>query len=185
MRKILPALAVALLVTSPILADSPAVQPQRIVGFTFSGKEDLSGFYMPKREVRVGRYKLIMIGLGLPEDFADFQKGERWEGKWAPILLTFAPIGSKPKPGAEGGVQWQGSFRVLPETYRVTDTSIAFGGSEKRLGYVNFAGAIDLAALKSAKANGAGGTDKVVLTGDLSATGKSQPALAFTWFGGD
>ena len=185
MRKILPTLAVALLATSPILADSPVVQPQRIVGFTFSGKEDLSGYYMPKQEVRAGRYKLIMIGLGLPEDFADFQKGERWEGKWAPILLTFAPVGSKPKPGAEGGVQWEGSFRVLPDSFRVTSTSIAFGGTEKRVGRVSFTGSINLAVLKSEKAAGPGGTGKVVLAGELSAAGKSQPALAFTWFGGD
>jgi hypothetical protein len=185
MKKILPALAVALLATSPVLAGSPVVQPQKTVGFAFSGKEDLSGFYMPKQELRAGRYKLIMIGLGLPEDFADFLKGERWEGKWAPILLTFAPVGSKPKPGAEGGVQWQGSFRVLPNSFHVTDNSLAFSGTEKKVGRVSFTGSINLAVLKSEKAAGPGGTNKVVLTGDLSAAGKSQPALAFTWFGGD
>ncbi len=180
MNRIAPAFAaaLALFAASALWAD-PVSLPLK--GFVSSAKADLFGYYMPAHETRVGKFKLIMVALGAREDFAEFQAGKNRTGKWAPVMLVFAPLDSQPQPGEEGGVYWPNSFRVLPSAYRVTNTTIAFVGNDKALGSVSFNATIDAAALASEKKNGAG---KTVMAGDLVAGAKSQH-VTFTWFGGD
>jgi hypothetical protein len=167
-----------------VAGSAAAPPPPELKGFVVETKADMFGYYMPAKEIRAGKFKLILIGIGAREDFQSFARGERWNGNWAPMLLQFAPAGSVQKYG-EGGPYWEGAFRVLPTAYAVTNKQIAFAGTHPSLGRVSFRGTFDLAALKAEQKIGNGGSGKIVLRGDLTVGGKTYPGLTFTWFGGD
>jgi len=178
MRQILLATALALASLAAQAAPPPAP------GFVYDTKADLFGYYMPQKEVRTGRFKLLMLAIGPRDDFRKFARGDRFGGTWAPVLLEFAPANAQQKQG-EGGPYWEGSFRVLPTSYAISNGQIAFTGTDKKLGPVAFQGTLDLATLKAEQKRGTGGSGKIVLRGTLSVGGKSYPGLTFTWFGGD
>lgn len=178
MRHILLATALALAPLPPLAQAAPPP------AFVLDTKADLFGYYMPQKEVRTGRFKLLMLAIGPRDDFRKFARGDRFGGTWAPVLLEFAPANAQQKQG-EGGAYWVGSFRVLPTAYAVNASQVSFAGTDKKLGPVAFQATLDLAALKSEQKIGNGGSGKPVLRGTLTVGGKSYPGLTFTWFGGD
>jgi len=142
---------------------------------------DLSGYYMPVAEVKVGKWTLDHVFLGQEADFSSWEAGRR-EGQFAPVMLEFVDQTS-PMVATELGEVRSGRVRVLPVSYAVTDTGIQFVGTSPEMGAVTFAGRLNPDALATAKRNL--GDEGAVMTGTLTAGGQTLAGQAFRWFGGD
>ena len=151
--------------------------------FQRDAKLDAFGFYMPTSDVQVGSLKLSLSSVGTPDEFRDWEAGKR-EATHAPVMIIFDDVSSPMQSNEMGGETHTVTVRVLPTRYAVTEKGLSFAGQDPRLGEVTFAGAWDMAAIKAAQAGNAA-SDSPVLTGRLTAGGKTFERVQFTWFGGD
>jgi hypothetical protein len=107
-------------------------------GFNHGMTADLSGYYMPLTEVRAGKWSLDHVFVGQTAEFQSWEAGTR-SPTFAPVMLQFDDVTS-PMVANEIGESRSITVRVLPTSYSVTDTSIAFEGRSPELGAVAFEG---------------------------------------------
>ena len=170
------------------LADQPAtarpVSPQAssvLPRFSHAPGLDPFGYYLPRRQVRIGRYQLDHLHLGSARDFSDWERGRRTR-TYAPVMLVFSDVRSPMVANELGQRVHTVQLRVLPEAYRVAPGDIRFRGRDRRLGEVRLDGRLDADALARAMS---GGVNTVVVTGGLQAGQTPFRDLSLTWFGGD
>jgi hypothetical protein len=170
--------------------DRPGERPEPPAGapagpaapaFRHEATTDLSGYYMPSSEVRIGKWGLNHIFVGQAAEF------EAWTGAgpgatFAPVMLQFDDVTSPMTP-TELGPTRSVSARVLPTRYTVTDDRIVFEGRSAELGEVRFDGRIDQGALATARRNL--GDDGTTVTGTLTAAGETVRGLRLRWWMGD
>ena len=149
--------------------------------FDYAATGDLSGYYMPVSEVRVGQWVLRDVFVGQAAEFASWKAGQR-SGTFAPVMLEFEDPDS-PTVQTELGESRAGQIRVLPDRFSVSDDRIRFEGRSKELGRVTFDGRLDAGALATARRNL--GDDGVVVTGTLSAGGQRAGGVRLRWWMGD
>jgi hypothetical protein len=149
--------------------------------FDYAATGDLSGFYMPVSEVRIGQWVLRDVFVGQAAEFAAWKAGQR-SGTFAPVMLEFEAPDS-PTVQTELGESHTGQVRVLPDRFSVSDDRIRFEGRSKELGRVTFDGRLDQGALATARRNL--GDDGAVVTGTLSAGGQRAGGVRLRWWMGD
>lgn len=183
-RKLAAAMAAGLALSScdrpagPEPADAPA---PAAAGFSHAMTSDLSGYYMPAGEFRVGKWRLDHVFVGQTADFQAWEGDARGE-TFGPVMLQFDDTTS-PMTRTELGETPSVTARVLPTSYTVTDTAVRFEGRSPELGRVTFSGTLDSGALATARRNLGG--DGVVMTGRLTAGGQTVDGVRLTWWMGD
>ena len=155
--------------------------PPAAPAFSHSMSSDLSGYYMPASEVRIGKWSFDHIFVGQAQDFQAWEGGSRSE-TFGPVMLQFDDATS-PMVQTEIGEAHSVNARVLPTTYSVTDTSISFEGRSAELGAVRFEGALDPGALATSRRNL--GDEGVVVTGRLTVGDAPAQNVRLRWWGGD
>ena len=143
----------------------------------------LFGYYMPLREepVQVGDWVLDLFYLG--EDWevapwvADHQSSE-----YPPAGFDFSDPTSEWVQGEAGG-GYARQLRVWPDELIIAGDSIAFDAVSDELGVVSFRGNYRRDLILAAE--DAGGTDEVVLEGNLTIDGVVYESVRFGWFAGD
>jgi hypothetical protein len=149
--------------------------------FSHSISSDLSGYYMPANEVRIGKWSFDHIFVGQAQEFEAWEGGRR-SGTFGPVMLQFDDVTS-PMVQTEIGEARSITARVLPSTYSVTDNRIAFEGRSAELGAVRFEGTLDPGALATARRNL--GDEGVVVTGRLTVGDAPAQAVQLRWWAGD
>lgn len=186
MKRLVTALAVVLVAAGMALAaDAP------LKGFSRDGNDDLFGYYGTATPVKVGKFELDHMHIGMKEDLVKWEKGTERMDTYAPFMFQFTDLSSKMVKNEENGQMYHSNLpRVLPTAYRIKGNTIAFAGASKEVGAVSFTGTID--RKKIAKFNAAAGTDaaqpetgEAVIKGDLTVAGKVFKNIAFSWSGGD
>lgn len=157
---------------------SPAAVP---AAFSHSISSNLSGYYMPASDVRIGKWAFDHVFVGQAQDFEAWEGGSR-SGTFGPVMLQFDDETS-PMVQTEIGEARSITARVLPSTYSVTDSRITFEGRSAELGAVRFEGALDPAALATARRNL--GDEGVVVTGRLTVGDGPAQNVQLRWWGGD
>jgi hypothetical protein len=155
--------------------------PPPAPGFVHAMTSDLSGYYLPAGEVAVGKWRLHHLFVGQAADFEGWEGGAR-SATFAPVMLQFEDVTS-PMIQTELGEARSVTVRVLPMTYSVSDSAVAFAGQSAELGRVTFEGRLDPEALATAKRNLGG--DGVVMTGRLRVGGQTIEGVRMTWWMGD
>lgn len=174
--------ALLLIVASCDRPDAPGEAPPHAApAFSHSMSSDLSGYYMPASEVRIGKWSFDHIFVGQAQDFQAWEGGSRSE-TFGPVMLQFDDATS-PMVQTEIGEAHSVNARVLPTTYSVTDTSISFEGRSAELGAVRFEGALDPGALATSRRNL--GDEGVVVTGRLTVGDAPAQNVRLRWWGGD
>ena len=149
--------------------------------FSHSMGSDLSGYYMPMSEVRVGNWSFDHVFVGQTAEFQAWEAGER-NGTFGPVMLQFDDVTSPMVP-TEIGEARSVTVRVLPTAYSVTDTSVSFEGRVPELGVVRFEGVLDPGALATSRRNL--GNEGVVVTGTLTIGNAPPRSVLLRWWGGD
>jgi hypothetical protein len=164
-------------------ADAPAgpVPASSARAFSYAATSDLSGYYMPASQVRIGKWSFGHIFVGQSFEFGAW-KGEGSGTAFAPVMLHFDDVTS-PMVQTELGEARSVTARVLPRRYAVSDDRIEFEGNSPELGAVRFDGRIDPGALATARRNL--GDEGVVVTGTLTAGGQTVRDLRLRWWMGD
>jgi hypothetical protein len=162
-------------------AAAPAAGPPAATAFSYASSGDLSGFYMPAGEVRIGKWSLDHVFVGQGAEFRSWTGGRR-NATFAPVMLQFDDATS---PMVQTGIGEARSVtaRVLPTRYAVSDDRIAFEGTSAELGRVRFEGRLDQGALATSRRNL--GDEGVVLTGTLTAGGQTVRGVRLRWWMGD
>ncbi|WP_439477628.1 hypothetical protein [Brevundimonas sp.] len=162
--------------------DAPAEAPDSSApAFSHSLSSYLSGYYMPAREVRIGKWSFDHVFVGQAQEFQAWE-GRSRSGTFGPVMLQFDDVTS-PMVQTEIGEARSITARVLPTVYSVTDTRIRFEGQSAELGAVRFEGALDPGALATSRRNL--GDEGVVVTGTLT-VGEAPPRnVELRWWGGD
>ncbi len=176
-------LAVGLLILASCdRPDAPTEAPApAATAFSHNLSTDLSGYYMPAREVRIGKWSFDHVFVGQAHEFQTWEGGSR-SGTFGPVMLQFDDATS-PMVQTEIGEARSITARVLPTSYAVTDTGIAFEGRSPELGAVRFEGTLDPGALATARRNL--GDEGVVVRGRLT-VGEGPPRnVELRWWGGD
>jgi hypothetical protein len=180
MQRFTTALAVVFVAAGMALAaDAP------LKSFSHDNKDDIFGYYMPVKEIRVGKFRLDSFDIGTLDDLKKYESGRERLPTYSPVMFSFQDTTSKQLTNENGGTYYQNEPRVLSSGYRVKGNTIAFIGTDKQVGTVTFTGTIDIKGLKAAQAGNTLSTDKVIVTGDLTIAGKPFKGVTFTWFGGD
>jgi hypothetical protein len=179
-RLIGPALGL-LLLASCDRPGAPAEAPPAAAAYSHTLSADLSGYYLPAGEVRVGKWSLDHIFVGQAQDFRSWEGGSRSE-TFGPVMLQFEDVTS-PMVQTEIGETRSVSARVLPSAYSVSDTSISFQGRSPELGLVRFDGVLDPGALATARRNL--GDEGVVVTGTLKVGDGPAQNVQLRWWAGD
>ena len=182
--RILTAVGIAALfaVASCDRPDAPADAPSPAVpAFSHSMSSDLSGYYMPAGEVRIGKWSFDHVFVGQVQEFQAWEGGTR-SGTFGPVMLQFDDATS-PMVQTEIGEARSITARVLPTTYSVTDTGISFEGRSAELGAVRFEGTLDPGALATSRRNL--GDEGVVVTGRLTVGEAPAQNVRLRWWGGD
>ncbi len=179
-RLIGPALGL-LLLASCDRPGAPAEAPPAAAAYSHTLSADLSGYYMPAGEVRVGKWSLDHIFVGQAQDFRSWEGGSRSE-TFGPVMLQFEDVTS-PMVQTEIGETRSVSARVLPSAYSVSDTSISFEGRSPELGPVRFAGVLDPGALATSRRNL--GDEGVVVNGTLKVGDGPAQNVQLRWWAGD
>lgn len=177
---IVAALAGSLAVASCDMTSTPADAPAP-AAFSHATTTDISGYYMPAEPVRVGQWSLDHLFVGQASEFASWEGGSRGD-TFGPVMIQFDDA-SSPMVATELGEAHSVTARVLPTRYEVTDTSLAFEGRSAELGQVNFDGRLDPEALATSRRNLGG--DGVVMTGTLTAGGRTVRDVRLRWWMGD
>ena len=149
--------------------------------FSHSISSDLSGYYMPASEVRIGKWSFDHVFVGQAQEFQAWEVGSR-SGTFGPVMLQFDDVTS-PMVQTEIGEARSITARVLPSTYSVTDNRITFEGRSADLGVVRFEGALDPGALATARRNL--GDEGVVVTGRLTVGDAPAQTVQLRWWAGD
>lgn len=161
--------------------DAPAAPAPAAAAFSHTATSDLSGYYMPVSEVRIGKWVFDHIFVGQAFEF------EAWKGvesgtTFAPVMLQFDDATS-PMVQTELGEARSVTARVLPTRYDVAEDRIVFEGTSAELGVVRFEGRIDQGALATSRRNL--GDEGVVVTGTLTAAGQTVRDVRLRWWMGD
>jgi hypothetical protein len=149
--------------------------------FSYAATSDLSGYYVPADEVRVGNWRLDHVFVGQTAQFRSWSAGER-PATFAPVMLQFEDVTS-PMVATEIGEARSVTARVLPTRYAVSDDRVSFEGVTPGLGRVSFDGRLDPGALATARRNL--GDEGVVLTGSLTVGGQTVRNVRLRWWMGD
>lgn len=188
MRRARIALSLALILSAaacdrPGRPDDAAKAPSAPTAraFTYAATSDLSGYYLPTREVRLGKWGFNHVFVGQAFDFGAWT-GADAEATFAPVMLQFDDVTS-PMVENELGEVRSVTARVLPTRYTVTDDRIAFEGTSPELGRVRFDGRLDAGALATSRRNL--GDEGVVVTGTLTAAGQTVRDVRLRWWMGD
>ena len=160
-------------------AEPPAAPAAAAFRSDLSG--DISGYYMPASEVRVGDWLLRNAFIGQEADFASWEAGTR-QGVFAPVMFEFEDVTS-PMTATELGEVRSGQIRVLPSRYEVSDGRVMFEGRADGVGVVRFDGRLDGDALATARRNL--GDESPVLVGTLTIGGRRFDGARFRWWAGD
>jgi hypothetical protein len=174
-----PLIGAALLLGSALAGDAP------LKGFSHDNTQDIFGYYLPKAEIKSGKFRLETFSIGTLDELKSWETGKERLTTYAPVMFSFQDLSSKPLKNEMGDTYYANEPRVLPSAYRIKGNTIAFLGTDRQVGAVSFSGTIDLKALKAAMDGGTLTTDKVIIKGDLTIAGKSYKGVSFTWFGGD
>lgn len=174
------AILAALAVAACDRPSAPAGAPEP-AAFSHATTADLSGYYMPVEQVRIGPWSLDHVFVGQTAEFENWEGGARSE-PFGPVMIQFDNATS-PMVQTELGEAHSVTARVLPTRYAVTDTAIRFEGESPELGRVTFEGQLDQGALATSKRNLGG--DGVVLTGSLTAGGQTVRGVRLRWWMGD
>lgn len=186
--RILAAAVAALVVAScdrPTAPDTGAGAPATAAasGFSHGMTADLSGYYMPLTEVRAGKWSLDHVFVGQTAEFQSWEAGTR-SPTFAPVMLQFDDTSSPMIADKFGGsVAHTVTVRILPTSYSVTDTSIAFEGRSPELGAVAFEGNLNPGALATSRRNL--GDEGVVVSGTLKVGDAPAQAVRLRWWMGD
>lgn len=160
--------------------ESPA-EATSAPAFSHDTSSDLSGYYMPMSDVRVGDWSFHHVFVGQTAEFQAWEVGNRGE-TFGPVMLQFNDVTS-PMVATEIGEARSVSARVLPTTYSVTDTRISFEGESSELGAVRFEGVIDPGALATSRRNL--GDEGVVVRGELRVGNAPARDVQLRWWMGD
>lgn len=160
-------------------ADAPEAPAAR--AFSYASTSDLSGFYLPASEVRIGKWELDHVFVGQAAEFQAWT-GAETETTFAPVMVEFSDAAS-PMMETELGETRSIKARVLPTRYAVSDDRIAFEGVSPETGAVRFEGRIDQGALATSRRNL--GDEGVVVTGTLTAGGETVRDVRLRWWMGD
>ena len=160
-------------------ADAPAAAAAR--AFSYAATSDLSGFYMPMTEVRLGKWSLNHVFVGQAAEFQAWT-GAETETTFAPFMVQFDDATS-PMAETELGETRSITARVLPTRYAVSDDRIEFEGISAEMGAVSFEGRIDQGVLATSRRNL--GDEGVVVTGTLTAAGQTVRDVRLRWWMGD
>lgn len=158
--------------------DAPA---PTAAAFSHAMTSDLSGYYLPTGEVRIGKWAFDHVFVGQSAEFQAWEAGGRNE-TFGPVMLQFDDVTS-PMVQTEIGEARSITARVLPSAYAVTDTSLSFEGRSPELGAVSFEGVLDPGALATSRRNL--GDEGVVVTGTLTAGGQTVRNVRLRWWMGD
>lgn len=162
-------------------ADAPSAPPAAATAFSYASTGDLSGYYMPASELRIGKWSFDHIFVGQAAEFRAWTQGER-SATFAPVMLQFEDATS-PMVQTELGEVRSITARVLPTRYAVSDERIEFEGTSAELGRVAFEGRLDPGALATSRRNL--GDEGVVVTGTLTAGGETVRDVRLRWWMGD
>ena len=174
-------LAVGLLLLASCDRPEAPTEVPPAAAFRHAMSSDLSGYYLPAGEVRVGNWAFHHIFVGQVQEFQAWESGNRSE-TFAPVMLQFEDVTS-PMVQTEIGETRSVSARVLPTTYSVTDTSLSFEGRSPELGAVRFEGSLDPGALATSRRNL--GDEGVVVTGRLTVGDAQARTVQLRWWAGD
>ena len=182
MRKLTPLIVLAVAGVALASCDGGR-EPAAPAGpaFTNSAAGDLSGYYLPIDDARVGKWAFDHVFVGQAAEFTGWQGGER-SATFAPLMLQFEDTTS-PMVQTEIGEARSVTARVLPTTYAVNDGEIRFEGRSPELGVVMFSGRLDQGALATARRNL--GDEGTVLTGSLKVGSAPAQAVRLRWWMGD
>ncbi|GAA0869720.1 hypothetical protein GCM10009116_15560 [Brevundimonas basaltis] len=150
--------------------------------YTHAVTTDISGYYMPADPVRIGDWSLDHVFIGQASEFQTWEGGARSE-TFAPVMLQFDDA-SSPMAATDPGEAHSVTARVLPTRYEVTDTAVIFEGRSPELGRVVFDGRLDPDALATSRRT-LGGGDGAVMTGTLTADGRTVRDVGLRWWMGD
>lgn len=182
MRNLIGLAAGLLLLASCDRPGSPAEAPPAAApAFSHGMSADLSGYYIPAGEVRIGKWSFDHVFVGQAPEFEAWEGGTR-SGTFAPVMLQFDDVTSPVVP-TEIGEARSVTARVLPTAYSVTDTTLSFEGRSPELGAVRFEGALDPGALATSRRNL--GDEGVVVTGRLTVGDAPPRNVRLRWWGGD
>lgn len=177
--KIIAASLIALLVATVAWADAA---PK---GFSHQKKLDLSGFYMPVKEIRVGSHVLTYIAIGAEGEFKTYEATKTHTDPYAPVMAQLDDTSSKKGENELGQTYYEKSERLLPTSYAVSAIKIAFTSTSTSLGPVTFSGRPDVKVIKAGKASLAHVTEKPALTGTLTIGETVFKDTKFIWWGGE
>lgn len=165
-------------------AEAPAAAPPAAaVAFSHNMSSDLSGYYLPAGDVRIGKWSFDHLFVGQAQEFQAWEGGSR-SGTFGPVMLQFDDTSSPMIADKFGGsVAHIVTARVLPVAYSVTDNRISFEGRSPELGAVRFDGVLDPGALATARRNL--GDEGVVVTGTLTVGDDPAQNVRLRWWGGD
>ncbi len=149
--------------------------------FSHGMSSDLSGYYMPVTDVRIGDWSFDHVFVGQTADFQAWEAGGRNE-TFGPVMLQFDDATS-PMVQTEIGEARSITARVLPTAYEVTDSRIRFEGRSPELGAVRFEGMLDPGALATSRRNL--GDEGVVVRGELKVGEAPAQRVQMRWWGGD
>jgi hypothetical protein len=182
MRNLIGLAACLLVLASCDRPDGSAEPPPAATpAFSHSISSDLSGYYLPASEVRIGKWSFDHVFVGQAPEFQAWEGGSR-SGTFGPVMLQFDDVTS-PMVQTEIGEARSITARVLPTAYSVTDNRITFEGRSAELGAVRFEGAIDPGALATARRNL--GDEGVVVTGRLTVGDAAAQNVQLRWWAGD
>jgi hypothetical protein len=157
-------------------ADAPAAH-----AFTYAATSDVSGYYKPVSEVRIGQWKLDHVFVGQSAEFRSWT-GTNLDATYSPVMVELSD-GASPMIGTEQGPVHSLMVRVHSTRYAVTDDRIEFEGTSPDTGEVRFEGRIDQGALATARRNL--GDEGVVVTGTLTVGNQSVRDVKLRWWIGD
>lgn len=149
--------------------------------FSHASTSDLSGFYLPASEVRIGKWELDHVFVGQAAEFREWTGADR-SATFAPVMVAFSDPAS-PVTETEMGETRSIKVRVLPTRYAVSDARIEFEGTSPETGPVRFDSRIDQGALATSRRNL--GDEGVVVTGTLTAGGQTVNDVRLRWWMGD
>ena len=182
MRNLIGLAAGMLILASCDRPEVPATAPPAAApAFSHSLSSDLSGYYMPASEVRIGKWSFDHVFVGQAQDFQAWEGGSR-SGAFGPVMLQFDDVTS-PMVQTEIGEARSITARVLPTAYSVSDTYINFQGRSPELGLVRFDGVLDPGALATSRRNL--GDEGMVVTGTLTVGDSPPQNVRLRWWGGD
>jgi hypothetical protein len=174
--------------SEPAAASTPADGPDRPKPadkrpFVHQAGADLSGYYVPVRPARFGRYQLNHLYVGGAEAFAAWEAGRR-DPTRAPVLLVFDDTASAASRDGLGAPAYAVHIQVQPSSYRVDKDSLRFSGRSTAIGEIEFIAKVDGRALKAARADQPDASPDT-LSGTLKIAGKTLENMTLSWFSGD